>query len=162
MVPLRDPRYNQGKWTEFYSLNHAFGGRPILVGFAAGKNADELIENVDDSTARNNMLEALRKIFGTANVPEPEEVIVKRWKQDPFARGSHSIYPTNSQKQDRQNLGNSINNKIFFAGEATHLDYWGSTHGVLLSGIEGAEEVISILQGRNRRLRGGRKKKMYS
>ena len=153
---------NQGKWTEFYSLNHAFGGRPILVGFAAGKNADDLIENVDDSTARNNMLEALRKMFGTANVPEPEEVIVKRWKQDPFARGSHSIYPTNSQRQDRQNLGNSINNKIFFAGEATHLDYWGSTHGALLSGIEGAEEVISILQGRNRRLRGGRKKKMYS
>ncbi len=153
---------NQGNWTEFYSLNHAFGGRPLLVGFAAGRNADDLIENVDDTTARNNMLEALRKMFGAVNVPEPEEVIVKRWKQDPFARGSFSMYPTNSRRQDRQNLGNSINNKIYFAGEAVHLDYWGSTHGALLSGIDAAEEVINVLQGNNRRLRGGRNKKTKS
>ena len=153
---------NQGYWNEFYSLNHAFGGRPILVGFAAGMNADDLIENVDNTTAKNNMLEALRKMFGAVNVPEPEEVIVKRWKQDPFARGSYSIYPTNSRRRDRRNLGNSINNKIYFAGEAVHLNYWGTTHGALLSGMKAAEEVISVLQGRKRRLRVGRNKKTKS
>ena len=103
---------------------------------------------------RSNMLEALRKMFGAVNVPEPQEVIVKRWKQDPYARGSYSMYPTNSRRQDRQNLGNSINDKIFFAGEAVHVDYWGYTHGALISGIEAAEEVISVLQGRKRNLRG--------
>ena len=144
---------DQGKWTEFVSLDYSFGGRPILVGLAAGRNADELVEDADDSEVKQTMLESLRSIFGTANVPEPEEVIVKRWKSDPFARGSYSNYPLGSSMDHREELGSPVDKKLFFVGEATHMDYWATTHGALLSGVDAATDVIEALS-KKRTLRG--------
>jgi len=102
------------------------------------------------------MLAALRSIFGDTDVSEPQETIVKRWKQDPFARGSYSNYPVNSSEIYRKDLASSIDGKLFFAGEATHIDYWGTTHGAFLSGVDAASDVINKLRN-TRKLRGSKK-----
>ena len=38
-----------------------------------------------------------------------------------------------------------INDKLFFAGEHTEIDYRGTVHGAYLSGIREADKIIDLL-----------------
>ena len=74
-------------------------------------------------------------------VPDPSGFIVTRWRSDPFARGSYSYLANGSAPDDRVRLGAHIDNRLFFAGEATHSEYPATVHGALLSGRRVAQEV---------------------
>jgi monoamine oxidase len=53
----------------------------------------------------------------------PVASIITRWRQDPFAFGSYSYLPPGASPADRAALGASVDGRLFFAGEATSLDY---------------------------------------
>jgi len=74
----------------------------------------------------------------------PVASIITRWRQDPFAFGSYSYLPPGASPADRAALGASIGGRLFFAGEATSLDYSATVHGALLSGRLAAAEIDAI------------------
>ena len=43
------------------------------------------------------------------------------------------------------NLAETIDNKLFFAGEATIYQYLGTVHGAYSSGFSKAEEILASL-----------------
>ena len=61
--------------------------------------------------------------------------------------GRHSMYSCAlpGQSHQRKELARSIDDKVFFAGEATMSGLWGSCHGAYLSGVRAAQEIAKTL-----------------
>jgi len=131
---------------EFYNPHSFNGGLPLLSGFVAGDDAEYLERKYgnDQSWYEWEMtvraMLALRNMFGK-NIPNPEKVYVTKWRTDPYSRGSYSYNKVNMHKDARTRLSETVNNRIYFAGEATHKDYHSTTHGAYLSGVDAAVKI---------------------
>jgi monoamine oxidase len=109
------------------------------LGYSGGDTAIQLEKLSDEEVIHNTMTE-LREVFG-ATLPDPIGYSTTRWGQDIYSYGAYSFMKTGSSKLDYEIMAKAINNKIFFAGEATSEKYPATTHGAYLSGIRAAEEI---------------------
>lgn len=129
-----------GEWTEWVSFQRA-AQVPILLGFNAADRGRE-IEAWSDEQIVESALQTLKTIFG-ANIPQPIDYQITRWATDPFARGAYSYNAFGSTPEMRSALATPLNKQLFFAGEATSKDYFGTAHGAYLSGLRAAQNVLS-------------------
>lgn len=83
----------------------------------------------------------LRRLYGDA-IPEPESVVVTRWQDDPFSRGSYSYMKPGSVGPDHDDLAVPVGGVLHLAGEATWGDDPATVPGALLSGHRAAENVL--------------------
>jgi len=125
----------QGNWTSFTDEKTTLGYN-VLVAFVAGTYAEGII-GMTDQQARDQAVASLKAHF--PNIPEPEDYIVSRWGQDPYALGAYSYHAlepvkTESGPGHRSDLAASLLDKVWFAGEACHPNYPSTTAGALLSG----------------------------
>ena len=127
-----------GEWTEWVSFKRA-ANQPILLGFNAADQG-RAMEAWSDQQIVASAMQTLRTIFGS-NVPTPLDYQITRWASDPFALGSYSFNPVGSTPAMRKALAAPVANKLFFAGEATQYDYFGTAHGAYLSGVRVAGEI---------------------
>ena len=67
------------------------------------------------------------------------------WLQDPWSRGSYS-YALPGHAEDRAVLAAPVDNRLFFAGEATSPNFFSTAHGAYLSGLTAAEAALASLQ----------------
>ncbi|MEZ5479313.1 MAG: FAD-dependent oxidoreductase [Thiolinea sp.] len=131
-----------GAWTEWVSFQRV-AGKPVLLGFNSGTRGRE-IEDWTDQQMVASAMEALRTIFG-ASIPDPVSYQLTRWGSDPHARGSYSFNALGSTPNMRKVLAAPLGNKLFFAGEASEQNYFGTAHGAYLSGLRAATEVLGVL-----------------
>lgn len=129
-----------GQWAETISL-YQYTHTPILMMFNAGSYGAQIEEMTDDEVVRE-ALAALKSMFGS--VPTPKEVLITRWLADPWSHGSYSYVPMGSSFRSLVELSKPIENKVFFAGEATHAEYPATVHGALLSGVRAARDITFI------------------
>ncbi|MEK6780850.1 MAG: NAD(P)/FAD-dependent oxidoreductase [Bacteroidota bacterium] len=74
--------------------------------------------------------------------------IIKDWSKDEFTKGGYSYPLSNATPNDRLALGKPVNNKLFFAGEATDTKGdAGTVSGALSSAERVTEEVIKSILG---------------
>ncbi|MFO0660279.1 MAG: FAD-dependent oxidoreductase [Polyangiaceae bacterium] len=132
------------EWTEFVNF-YPFVHQPILLCFNSGDFARK-VEKLSDADTVAGMMTALRGAFGK-QIPEPTDYLISRWSQDPFAFGSYSYMAIGASPKDRAALAESVNDVLFFAGEATEEDYPGTVHGALLSGRRAADEIDEVDSG---------------
>ena len=92
--------------------------------------------------AAANELRALASMYGV--IPPPVDALITRWRSDPWARGSYSYVPPGSSYQRYAALGEPIGGKLFFAGEATHVEFPSTVHGAFLSGIRAARQLAAL------------------
>jgi monoamine oxidase len=130
----------KGEWPAFMNF-HALVGAPVLLCFNAGAFGT-LTETWPDAAIVAGMLSVLRKLYG-AGIPDPEAALITRWLADPFACGSYSHMAPGSTLADRDALSLPIGDRLFFAGEATHVEYPSTVHGAYLSGLRAAEQIKS-------------------
>lgn len=114
----------------------------MLVTFALG-DYGLAMENQTDAQITNDIMEILRKIYGN-DIPNPTEVLISRWTQDPFARGSYSFAGLGSLPEHFEAFEVPLNNRVFFAGEHTTHDYRGTVHGAYLSGIREGQKIVDL------------------
>ena len=67
------------------------------------------------------------------------------WLQDPWARGSYS-FALPGHADDRAVLAAPVDERLFFAGEATSPNFFSTAHGAWLSGITAAEAALASLK----------------
>src|ERR1700719_2537977 len=66
------------------------------------------------------------------------------WLQDPWARGSYS-HALPGHAEDRAALAAPVDNRLFFAGEATSPNFFSTAHGAYLSGLTAADAALASL-----------------
>ena len=127
------------RWHSWYDLS-ALHGTPTLLTFAAGPTAIE----IQDSTAAevaDSVLASLREIYGD-RVPEPTQVHITDWQDDPFAHGSYAYMTVGSVPEDHDVLATPVDGVLHLAGEATWTDDPATVTAALMSGHRAAEHVL--------------------
>jgi len=127
-------------WAEWCNLT-SFVGHPVLVALNAGAVARQ-IEGMEDAAVASAAVESLRRMSGRS-FPEPRAVLSTRWGRDPLVRGAYSFAAVGSGPDDRKVLGEPLPGGIYFAGEATSVDYPATAHGAWLSGRKAARDILA-------------------
>ncbi len=85
-------------------------------------------------------VEEARRVLSSmlGDIPEPVDAHVTDWQNDPCAYGSYSYVAKGSSAQDMTTLGRPGSNRLFFAGEHTVPEYFGTVHGAFVSGARAA------------------------
>ena len=130
----------QGLWTEFFN-SQPVTGRPMLCAFTASRLAEEM-EQYTEQEIQASAMKALQEMFPENPIPAPVQVVVTKWGQDEFARGAYSFNALGGKHSGRKQLAAPIDGMLYFAGEACHSEYFGTTHGALLSGLATAKQIV--------------------
>lgn len=129
-----------GHWGEWVSLARTLDA-PVLLGFNAAVPATQ-IEDLSDRDTIAAAHEALRAMFG-ARFPAPIAAQITRCGQDRYALGSYSFNAVGTGPASRHALaGADWDGHIWFAGEATSTEHFGTAHGAVLSGRDAARQVV--------------------
>uniref|UniRef100_A0A6I8RIH9 Amine oxidase n=1 Tax=Xenopus tropicalis TaxID=8364 RepID=A0A6I8RIH9_XENTR len=121
----------------------------VLCAFIAGKES-EFMETLSEDEILSAMTILLRNCTGNPNLPPPISILCTRWHSEPYTRGSYSYVAVGSTGQDIDMLAQPLPEEqecamplqVLFAGEATHRNFYSTTHGALLSGWREAERLI--------------------
>lgn len=129
----------KGHWCEWLNLA-ALTGAPVLLAFNAGDYGLAL-EALSDEAILAEAMNTLRVIYGS-KIPAPERWLITRWGLDPWSGGAYSSLRPGANPQIYADLAAPVNNRLFFAGEATHSEHPATVHGAYLSGLRAAEEAL--------------------
>lgn len=128
----------KGQWAETLNL-YPYTQQPILLMFNAGEYGIE-IEGKSDRDIIEAAMSVLKEMYGS-DIPSPVDSVITRWSSDQWSGGSYSYVPTGASFKDYETLGESVDTKLFFAGEATNADFPATVHGAFLSGVRVATEI---------------------
>jgi hypothetical protein len=119
----------------------------ILVALMAGEAALQT-EDASDESLVEEMTSILAKIHHKESLPRPMQYLISRWRKDPFTRGSYSFIGPNATGRDYDLLGEPVDERVFFAGEATCRTHPATVHGAYMSGLRAASEVLESFIGK--------------
>ncbi|MEM7074628.1 MAG: NAD(P)/FAD-dependent oxidoreductase [Pseudomonadota bacterium] len=89
-------------------------------------------------------IDRLADIFGSAIRDRVARCIPTAWESEPWTRGSWACArPGHAHR--RADLTRSVDARLFFAGEATHIGGQGTCHGAYLSGQRAAREIAQTV-----------------
>ncbi|XP_069688815.1 uncharacterized protein [Periplaneta americana] len=157
----------RSSWTrDLTGFDVLLGQEGVLLGWVGGKGA-ELVEEVTEEEVGQHCTELLRKFTLNNEIPLPQNVIRSQWYKNPFIRGGYSnstnlcdisssgpsdlakpvwadVYRGNTSIQQRHPV-------LLLAGEATHENYFSTTHGAYETGQTQAKIIIDYIssQGGN-------------
>ena len=80
---------------------------------------------MSDELVKAEVLEVLRSMYPNTTIPEPDAFYFPRWLNDPFYRGSYSNWPSSFQRGHHTNLRATVEQRLWFGGEATSFKYFG-------------------------------------
>jgi monoamine oxidase len=118
----------------------------ILTGWLGGPKAKELSKK-GNNYIRDKGIDSLAYLFSVSKSFIKEQIIackIINWIKDPFAKGAYS-YATIESKSAREKINKSVENKVYFAGEALDKDETiGTVEAALLSGKSAAKKILTI------------------
>jgi len=115
-------------------------GQPCIEGFFGGRFAREL-EDAGDGALAAQGIDEIVALLGNDFRRKLKPLSESRWAHDPFARGSYS-HALPGHAGDRAVLAAPVDNRLFFAGEATSPNFFSTAHGARDSGERAAGEVL--------------------
>jgi monoamine oxidase len=116
-------------------------GAPLVEAYFGGGCAAEL-ERGGVAAFADFAREELAGVFGADFPRRLTPLAMHLWAADPFARGSYS-YAVPGRAGDREILAAPVDQRLFFAGEATSIHDYSTAHGALRTGLRAAEEVLA-------------------
>ena len=125
----------------FFNVHH-YHDAPILTYLISASNGRE-VEAMENADAVAYATDALKQMFGSS-IPEPSIGLRTKWNNNKYSFGSFSYRKAGSSPSDRVALAAPIENRIFFAGEATHPTRYGTVHGAYLTGLRAAKELMRV------------------
>ncbi|XP_020526753.1 polyamine oxidase 1 isoform X3 [Amborella trichopoda] len=124
-------------------MENAYPGSNMLV-VTVTNDESKRIENQNDEETLMEIMEVLRSMFGP-KVPMAESILVPRWWNNRFQRGSYSNYPILSSPSDFRDIKAPVG-PIFFSGEHTSEKFNGYVHGGYLSGTDTANSLLETMK----------------
>lgn len=123
--------------------------RPLLTGWLGGPEAEKF-KNRNDEEILNHAINSLSYIFKISNTDIEDLIVAKKvvnWVSDPYSRGAYG-YDTLASGLAKKTLNQSIENTVFFAGEAvSEKSPIGTVEAALASGMEAGRKIKMALNG---------------
>ncbi len=118
-------------------------GQPVISCFLGGAGARAVAaQGAEAAFAR--AMDQLAGLFGADIRRCLRPLIASDWTRSPTIGGAYS-HALPGQSRARVMLARPYDNRLFFAGEATHLTDFSTAHGAYLSGQRAAEEALAAL-----------------
>ena len=142
--------YNAGSVHETFPLVLNLNKKGIHEGsnlllFTALEENSLRIEKQTDNETKAEVMKTLEKMYPNISIPEPTELYVSRFSQNPYIRGSYSNAVVGSVSADFENLLGRLGD-LFFAGEAADEEYWGYLQGGYLTALRQAKVILNCLK----------------
>jgi monoamine oxidase len=118
-------------------------GRPVIACFFGGRWAAAL-EAEGEAAMAAFAADELAGLFGADIRRHLAPLASTAWRADPWARGSYS-YARPGHAEDRARLAAPVEDRLFFAGEASSPNFFSTAHGAFLSGRAAAETALKSL-----------------
>ena len=115
-------------------------GRPCVAGYFGGRLAREL-EDAGPGALAAHAIDELSALLGNDFRSRLTRLGESRWARDPFARGSYS-HALPGHAGNRAVLAAPVDNRLFFAGEATSPNFFSTAHGARETGVRAAQELL--------------------
>ncbi|TKY49616.1 Polyamine oxidase 1 [Spatholobus suberectus] len=138
----------RGYYTFWQHMENAYPGSNILVVTLTNGESKRVEAQPDEETLREAMA-VLRDMFGP-NIPDAIDILVPRWWNNRFQRGSYSNYPIISNYKVFHNIKAPVG-RIFFTGEHTSERFNGYVHGGYLAGIDTSKALLEEMRKENER-----------
>ncbi|MGE5158950.1 MAG: flavin monoamine oxidase family protein [Gemmatimonas sp.] len=121
-------------------------GQPCIEGFFGGRYAKAL-EDAGEGAIAQAAIDEVVSFLGNDFRRKLKPLAESRWANDPFARGAYShALPGHAGK--RAILATPVDDRLFFAGEATSPNFFSTAHGARDSGERAAREVLMAMRKR--------------
>ncbi|MEO6945350.1 MAG: NAD(P)/FAD-dependent oxidoreductase [Nitrobacter sp.] len=116
-------------------------GQPCIEGFFGGSFAREL-EDAGDGAFAAQAIDEIVALLGSDYRRKLKPLAESRWVRDPFAQGAYS-HALPGHAGARAALAAPVDDRLFFAGEATSPHFFSTAHGARDSGERAAKEAMS-------------------
>lgn len=126
------------RFPAWFDISH-HTGRPTLVCFYNPVSTPE-IAALAAAERVGPALEVLAEMMG-GSVPVPVTTVATDWRNDPLARGSYSFAAVGSGPDDMLLCGQPVSDLLYFAGEHTVPENFGTVHGAYVSGRRAARAI---------------------
>ncbi|KAM1285749.1 hypothetical protein EV1_028297 [Malus domestica] len=133
----------RGYYTFWQHMENAYPGSNMLV-VTLTNGESKRVEAQSDKETLNEAMAALKDMFGP-DIPEATDILVPRWWNNRFQRGSYSNYPMISDNQFVHDIKNPVG-RLFFTGEHTSEKFSGYVHGGHLAGIETGKALLEEME----------------
>ncbi|MEM7532575.1 MAG: FAD-dependent oxidoreductase [Chloroflexota bacterium] len=123
-----------------------YTGEPVLSVYHPGRRA-RFINEWSDEELLAQAVSMMQRMFGDngyGTIPQPTGYLRTNWQNDPFSLGAVSFDQLGQQANDRHLLAKSIQDRVFFAGEATHPHFYTTAHGAYETGVRAAREIMVL------------------
>jgi monoamine oxidase len=117
-------------------------GRPLLIAHLGGRSAAMLAAE-GEAAMRAAGIETAVHAFGSAITKRIVKAKVTRWAHDPWSGGSYS-HCLPGRAGAREVMRQSLDGRLFFAGEHCSTDWFGTVHGAWLSGQAAARRAMGM------------------
>lgn len=131
---------NDGSAAKVDASVMGFNAASVFVG---GRHAIWL-EKQGQRACQDFAVDRIADIFGNDIRRHVDRCIATAWSTEPWTRGSWACARPGTAHQ-RANLARSVDERLFFAGEATVYGGQGTCHGAYQSGIRAAHEITAQL-----------------
>jgi len=121
-------------------------GTPMAIGQLAGDNAVRLASQ-GPAAMEDFALSALADAFGADIRREVEKVATTNWVGDPLIGGAYSC-ALPGKATLRARLGQTLGERVLFAGEAVSARAYSTAHGAHETGLAAAEAALVQLAGK--------------
>ncbi|MEM7372306.1 MAG: NAD(P)/FAD-dependent oxidoreductase [Bacteroidota bacterium] len=116
----------------------------VLMAFVMGKQAEYLSSLEEEAAIVHLLLTELDEMYAGQASASFVDAYVMDWSKQPFIRGAYS-YSTIGIGNARAIAAQSIDDKLFFAGEAMNLNgHHQTVHGAAETGIREAKRVLKL------------------
>lgn len=100
-------------------------------------------ESMTDEQVKTEIMSHLRAMYGNG-IPEPTHLLRTKWNTNPYTYGAYSYTAVGTEMRHFDDLAEEVNDRLFFAGEHTEVDYFSTVHGAYLSGQREAQKIIDL------------------
>ena len=132
--------YGPGAVPEFWVTRGARTGQDaVLTGFVNGESAEYLAGLGDQMI--NEVMAELDLLFGDAS-SFLQDVYIQDWGAEEFIGGAYS-YPKPGSFGAREILAAPLDDRLYFAGEATHTGgHYGTVHGAMETAMRAVTQLL--------------------
>jgi monoamine oxidase len=136
--------FKGGAWAEKIYYDAAFGKDSpdhVLALFWVGDDAHRYTK-LDDEAMVQTLLEELDALFDGQASAAFEEARVQNWSAQPWIRGAYSVTFSGNEWERIEALRESVDRRLYWAGEALSHDNGATVPGAMQSAYEAVRELL--------------------